>query len=46
MNGTWHYGPAASDNIILRHVMVKDPFTLHPENTIADALRIMVNQKF
>jgi len=46
MDGTWYYDPAILDNIILQHVMTKDPFTLHPEDTLAQVIPPMVNNKF
>lgn len=46
MDGSWYYDSETLDNIILRHVMIKDPLTLHPENTIAETILPMVSHKY
>jgi acetoin utilization protein AcuB len=45
-NGTWFYDKEGLDTFILKNVMVPDPFTLGPENTLEDALKAMVQFKF
>ncbi|HOW35987.1 MAG TPA: CBS domain-containing protein [Candidatus Omnitrophota bacterium] len=44
--GNWFYDKEMLDKNILRHVMTKNPFTLSPENTVAEALLAMVDRKY
>ena len=46
IGGEWFYDKEALNNIDLQTVMIKKPFTLHPENSIADALDPMVRHKY
>lgn len=46
MDGGWYYDKQALDNVELYAVMVKNPFTLHPEDPISDALAPMVRNKY
>ena len=45
-DGNLVYDKETLDSYILEHVMTKNPFTLTPENTVADALLVMVDKKF
>ena len=45
-DGTWYYDPEMLDSVILKDVMIKDPFTLKPDNTVAEAILVMVEKKF
>ena len=45
-DGTWYYDRATLDNFILKNVMVKEPFTLHPEDSLAEAMKDMSQFKF
>lgn len=44
--GDWFYNLETLDDIILKHVMIKNPYTLHPEDTIGQAVRVMVDLKY
>jgi len=46
MDGTWHYDEEMLNNVILEHVMVKDPFSLHEENCMGDAVKTMFHSKY
>ena len=45
-DGTWYYDPAMLDNFNLTHVMIKDPLTLHPDDSVAEAILKMVQKKY
>lgn len=45
-NGGWFYDKDTLDSFILKNVMVRDPYTLKPENTLEDAMQAMVQYKF
>jgi CBS domain-containing protein len=42
----WYYDKETLDGIILKHVMVKNPFVLSGEHTAADAILEMVRRKY
>ena len=44
--GRVFYDQASLDKYVLKHVMTKDPCTLKPTNTLADALMIMAEKKY
>jgi len=44
--GDWYYDKEILDSHILKSVMTPNPFTLGPENTVADALLAMVDYKY
>ncbi len=44
-DGSWYYDESILDNIILSHVMIKDLLTLHPEDTVKEAVFLMVHHK-
>ncbi len=45
-DGNWFYDKESLDNFILEHVMTKNPFTLSPESTVAEALLAIVDKKY
>src|SRR3989338_3655435 len=45
-DGTWYYDQDSLDSFILRDVMIPNPFTLKPENTVAEAILKMVQKKY
>lgn len=45
-DGTWYYDPEALDGFILKNVMIKDPFTMSPNDTAAEAILEMVRLKY
>ncbi|MFA5089110.1 MAG: CBS domain-containing protein [Candidatus Omnitrophota bacterium] len=46
IDGTWYYDEEALNSVILSHVMIKEPFTMSPENSVGEALLTMVNAKY
>ena len=44
--GEWIYDLDKLDDIILKHVMVKDPHVLQPENTVGEAVVLMFSFKY
>ena len=44
-DGTWYYDQEALDDFILKNVMITDPLTLHPDNTVAEAILKMVQSR-
>ena len=44
-DGSWFYDKDALDGFILKNVMLKDPFTLKPENTLREAMEAMARLK-
>ncbi|MBI4309801.1 MAG: CBS domain-containing protein [Candidatus Omnitrophica bacterium] len=44
-NGGWHYDKDMLDSFILKRVMVRDVYILRPDNTVADAIKDMVQFK-
>ena len=46
MDGTDFYDEEALNNILLPHVMIKNPFAMHPDDSIGDALLKMVHDKY
>ena len=40
------YDKVDLNGFILKYVMTKDPVTLHPEDTLAEAINVMVTQKY
>jgi CBS domain-containing protein len=46
VDGSWYYDKQALDNIELHTVMITNPLTLHPEDSISDALVPMVRNKY
>jgi acetoin utilization protein AcuB len=44
-NGGWHYDKDILDAFILKRVMVQSLYVLKPENTLADAIKDMVQFK-
>ena len=44
-NGGWHYDKDMLDSFILKRVMVRDVYILKPDNTVADAIKDMVQFK-
>ena len=45
-DGTWYYDPEILDNFILKDVMIANPFTFRPDNTVAEAILKMVRNKY
>ena len=45
-DGTFVYDHAQLDGFILKNVMTKDPFALKPDNTLKEALEVMVRGGF
>lgn len=45
IDGEWHYDDEMLNDIILQHVMIKDPFTLHPEDSLGRVLLKMVHTR-
>ena len=45
-DGSLVYDKETLDSYILEHVMTKNPFSLTPDHTVADALLAMVDKKF
>ncbi len=45
-DGSFYYDPDMLDSVILSEVMIKKPFSLHPENTVAEAILNMVQFKY
>ena len=45
-DGNWFYDKEALDSHILKHVMTKNPMTLRSDNTVAEALLLMVDKKY
>ena len=45
MDGTWYYDEEMLNDIILKHVMIKDVFCLGPESSMGEALVYMANHK-
>lgn len=45
-DGSWHYDREALNEFILTRVMLPDPFTLRPDNTLYDAVEATVRFKF
>lgn len=46
MDGGWHYDEEMLNNIILKNVMQKDPFTLTPDRPLGEALMKVVYAKY
>ncbi|MBF0384428.1 MAG: CBS domain-containing protein [Candidatus Omnitrophica bacterium] len=46
IDGSWYYDSEMLDDVILKHVMVKDTFTMSPEATLAEALTKMTICKY
>ena len=44
--GEWVYDLDMLEEVILKHVMIKNPYTLHPDNTFGDVLLAMVDLKY
>ena len=44
--GDWYYDKEMLDSHILKSVMTPNPFTLGPENSVAEALLVMVDYKY
>lgn len=44
--GDWFYNLETLDDIILRHVMIKNPYMLHPEAPLGQAVQVMVDLKY
>ena len=45
-DGSWYYDKQALDGFILKNVMIQDPFTLTPQNTLEEAVQAMSQFKF
>ena len=45
-DGTWYYDRDMLDGVILKDVMIRDPFRMKPDNTVAEAILVMVEKKF
>lgn len=45
-DGTWYYDQETLDNFILKSVMIHEPFTMSPDNTVAEAVLRMVEKKY
>jgi len=45
MDGTWYYDEEMLNDVILKHVMIKDVFCLDPESAMGEALVYMANHK-
>lgn len=45
-NGGWYYDKDVLDSFILKKVMVLDPHTLKPENTLEEGMQAMITFKF
>ena len=45
-DGTWYYDEEALNQFLLMKVMLKNPFTLKADNTLAEALEAMIRHKF
>ena len=45
-DGSWYYDKDLLDGFILDKVMLKNVFTLRPENTLEDAVKAMFESKF
>ena len=43
---TWYYDQKSLDSHILKHVMTKDPCTLHPEDPVAKAVLLMAQRRY
>jgi len=46
MDGEWHYDEEMLNNVILKHVMVKEIYALSPEQSLGKALMKMVYSKY
>jgi len=46
MDGTWYYDDDVLNNIILSEVMTRKLFTLHPDDSMGDALVAMAEKKY
>ena len=46
MEGEAFYDRVDLNRFILKYVMTKDPFTLHPDDTLTEAINAMVKQKY
>ena len=44
-DGSWYYDKDMLDGFILKNVMLAEPFTLTPDNTLEEAMRPMVTSK-
>ena len=45
-DGSWYYDKVTLDNFILKNVMIKDPFVLTAESSLAEAMQTMSQQKY
>lgn len=45
-DGTWYFDPEMLDNFILKSVMIQDPASLTPENSVAEAIVRMAQSKY
>lgn len=45
-DGSWYYDRELLDGFILTKVMSQDPFTLRPDNTLADAMKAVIQFKY
>ena len=46
IDGEWFYDKESLDSIILKSVMIKNPFSMHQENSIGEALLAMVRFRY
>ena len=44
-DGTWYYDQEALDSFILRNVMISNPLSLRPDNTVGEAILKMVQSR-
>lgn len=44
-DGSWYYDKDVLDGFILKNVMLKDPFLLKADNTLLEAMGVMVQRK-
>jgi len=45
-DGSWYYDKQLLDGFILKNVMLKEVFTLHPESTLEEAVKAFVQFKY
>ena len=45
-DGTWYYDQKSLDSNILQYVMTKNPFSLSPEDPVAQAVLVMAERKY
>ncbi len=45
-DGSWYYDQNSLNTHILKNVMTKNPCTLHPEDAVAKAIMLMVDNKY